>query len=175
MRVDETRLRAPDPPDIVTRLTAMKAMLGSLNQRGPTMYSIGKRCPPQVIDHKRRAQEKSAVEYRDLVVRVRLIVGAAWVGLISEVADGFYLHRHVQRFDNPVDAVIECRAAHAALGGDRCDVSASVTLAAMDSERGPMFAGVLLVSGIALAFDPLRGSDLEWVDQPGSSLPKDSV
>jgi hypothetical protein len=148
------------------------------------MRSTGKRCPPQVIDHKRRAQEKSAdydcefltrLQDEDLHSSVCLIVGAAYVGLIYEVGDSFHLHRHVRRFDDPLDAVIKYRAALAALGGDRCDVSASITLAALDSEHGESFAGVLRVCGIRLAFRPLRGSDLEWVDQAGSSPPEDSV
>jgi hypothetical protein len=158
------------------------------------MDTTRKRYPPQVIDHERRAQEKSAVGDCDLLVQpqtdsqaedlceqrsVRLIVGAAWVGLISEVrkdySDGFGFHRHVRRFADPWHAVAECRAAVAALNIARDDVTGGVTQAAMDSERGPVFASMLLVCGIPLAFDPLQGPDLAWVDSPDAPLPKESV
>jgi hypothetical protein len=107
---------------------------------------------------------------------VRLIVGAAWVGLIAETrkdyADGFSFHRYVRRFANPGHAVAECRATVAALNIARDDVSGGVTQAAMDSERGPVFAGVLLVCGIPLAFESLQGPDLAWVDSPDAPLPE---
>jgi hypothetical protein len=154
------------------------------------MYTTKKRPPPASDLREGLAQTKSAVGYCDPVVQsrnesqpedfreqhsVRLIVGAAWVGLIAETrkdyADGFGFHRYVRRFSNPGHAVAECRAAVAAVRPKRCDVSGAVTLAAMDSERGPVIASMLLVCGIPLAFDPLQGPNLAWVDLPNAPLP----
>jgi hypothetical protein len=95
--------------------------------------------------------------------------------MISEVrkdyADGFYLSRYVRRFVTPGHAAAECLAAIATLKIDRSNVIGGVTEAAMDSELGPMRAGRLLVYGIPLAFEPLQGPGLAWVDFPNAPLP----
>jgi hypothetical protein len=95
--------------------------------------------------------------------------------MISEVrkdyADGFHFSRYVRRYVNPWHAIAECRAAIARINIDRSNVTGGVTQAAMDSELGPLRAGALLVCGIPLAFDPLQGPDLAWVDLPSAPLP----
>jgi hypothetical protein len=140
--------------------------------------------------HEGLAQEKSAIGDCDFLTQpqddsqaeefreqrsIRMLVGAAWVGLISEVrkdyADGFHFCRYVRRYADPWHAVAECRAAVAKLNIDRRNVTGGVTLAAMDSELGSMRASALLVCGIPLAFDPLQGPDLAWVDLPSAPLP----
>jgi hypothetical protein len=154
------------------------------------MCHTEKRPPPADGFHEGLAQTKSAVGNCDFLTQaqadsqseefreqrtVRLIVGAAWVGMISEVrkeyADGFHSCRYVRRYVNPGHAVAECRAAVATFNVDRSNVTGGVTQAAMDSELGPMRASILLVCGIPLAFDPLQGSDLAWVDFQSAPLP----
>jgi hypothetical protein len=154
------------------------------------MYPAKKRPPPAGDLREGLAQEKSAVSDCDFLIQhqadsqaeefreqrsIRMLVGAAWVGMISEVrkdyADGFHFHRYVRRFVDPGHAVAEYRAAVATLSVDRRNVTGGVTLAAMDSDLGPMRASALLVCGIPLAFDPLQGPDLAWVDLPSAPLP----
>jgi hypothetical protein len=154
------------------------------------MYPTKKRPPPADDLHEGLAQEKSAAGYCDFLTQprddsqaeefreqrsVRLIVGAAWFGLVSEVrkdyADGFHFRRYVRRFVDPRHAVAECRAAVSALDIDADSVNGSVTLAAMDSERGPLRASMLMAYGIPLRFDPLQGPDLAWVDFASAPLP----
>jgi hypothetical protein len=154
------------------------------------MYPTKKRPPPAGDLREGLAQEKSAVGNCDFLTQhqansqsedfreqrtVRLIVGAAWVGMISEVrkdyADGFHFSRYVRRFVNPWHAIAECRAAVARLNIDRSNVTGGVTQAAMDSELGPLRAGALLACGIPLACNPLQGPDLAWVDLPSAPLP----
>jgi hypothetical protein len=104
---------------------------------------------------------------------LHLIVGASWIGLESVVRNeseySVDLHRFVGRFACSVDAANEFRREQAALGGDRCDVRASVTLAALDSDCGKSSVRELLDCGIRLEL--LRGSDLEWVDLLKAPLP----
>ena len=161
------------------------------------MYPSKKRLPLADDFREGRAQEKSAVGDCDFLTRpqgnsqgerrsARLIIGAAYIGWLIEMHKNDGRHCYAERTTNPKTAVPRYRAIAAAFGVDPPGcmmwgighrLFAHVTQAGMNlnSGRGAQYARELLHHGVALASRPLQGIDLEWVDQAGSSLPKDSV
>jgi hypothetical protein len=161
------------------------------------MCPTEKRPPPADDFHEGLAEEKSAVGDCDFLTQpqdnsqaeqrgARLIIGAAYIGWLIETYKNDARHCYAARTTNPKTAVPRYRAIAAAFGVDPPGCTmwgigyrlfAHVTQAGMNvnSGRGAQYARELLHYGVALAFRPLQGPDLAWVDLLDAPLPKESV